>query len=193
MVGERRASSMSFTNSGDVFVSFSTSSSEVTFSHHISKFVACLALCFFKVSFLSITFFLYVLLYHEARRPVTIAAMQEDNPVDTPRERAERLRELTVLWDKYREVDNPVSAAFILAEFSNLMAHLTWQIEYEDEMVASTDTNPGHRYHVVWSPEDGEFVATVDEYPSLSWLAPTAVEALHGLIGLVVGLEDDYQ
>lgn len=32
-----------------------------------------------------------------------------------------------------------------------------------------------------WSTEDNEFVATCDEYPSLSWLAPTSTEALQGL------------
>lgn len=38
-----------------------------------------------------------------------------------------------------------------------------------------------YTYHVKWSPEDGEFVATCDEFPSLSWLAPRAWTALHGL------------
>lgn len=119
--------------------------------------------------------------------------MREDSPVDTSGERAERLRELAALWKEYRNVSNPVSAAFVLAEFSNLMAHLTWQIEYENEAAASTSAGVGgdHIYHVAWSPEDSEYVATVDGHPSLSWLAPTPVEALHGLIGLVVGLEDD--
>ncbi len=38
---------------------------------------------------------------------------------------------------------------------------------------------------VAWSAEDGEHVATVAEFPSLSWLAPTPVEALEGLASLV--------
>lgn len=33
---------------------------------------------------------------------------------------------------------------------------------------------------VTWSAEDGEFVATCLEFPSLSWLAPTQIEALRG-------------
>lgn len=42
-----------------------------------------------------------------------------------------------------------------------------------------------YAYRVVWSNEDGEFVATVAEMPSLSWLAPTQTEALEGLRALV--------
>lgn len=42
-----------------------------------------------------------------------------------------------------------------------------------------------YAYRVVWSNEDGEFVATVAEMPSLSWLAPTQIEALEGLRTLV--------
>ena len=34
-----------------------------------------------------------------------------------------------------------------------------------------------YTYRVAWSVEDGEDVATVAEFPSLSWLAPTPVEA----------------
>ena len=45
-----------------------------------------------------------------------------------------------------------------------------------------------YTYRVVWSVEDGEHVATVAEFPSLSWLAPTPVEALAGLAN--VGLRD---
>lgn len=29
-----------------------------------------------------------------------------------------------------------------------------------------------HTFHASWSPEDGEYVALVDEFPSVSWLAP---------------------
>jgi predicted RNase H-like HicB family nuclease len=46
--------------------------------------------------------------------------------------------------------------------------------------------DPTHyTYRVVWSVEDGEHVATVAEFPSLSWLAPTPVEALAGLADVV--------
>lgn len=42
-----------------------------------------------------------------------------------------------------------------------------------------------YTYRVSWSVEDGEFVATCLELPSLSWLAPTQVKALSGLRKLV--------
>ena len=35
-----------------------------------------------------------------------------------------------------------------------------------------------YTYRVAWSVEDGEHVATVAEFPSLSWLAHTESEAL---------------
>ena len=38
-----------------------------------------------------------------------------------------------------------------------------------------------YSYRVTWSAEDGEFVASCLELPSLSWLAPTQIEALQGL------------
>jgi predicted HicB family RNase H-like nuclease len=42
-----------------------------------------------------------------------------------------------------------------------------------------------YTYRVAWSAEDGEHVATVAEFPSLSWLAPSQVEALAGLADVV--------
>ena len=46
--------------------------------------------------------------------------------------------------------------------------------------------DPTHyTYRVTWSAEDGEHVATVAEFPSLSWLAPTPGEALAGLADVV--------
>lgn len=42
-----------------------------------------------------------------------------------------------------------------------------------------------YAYRVLWSPEDREYLATCTEFPSLSWLAPTQVEALEGLRVLV--------
>ena len=42
-----------------------------------------------------------------------------------------------------------------------------------------------YTYRVAWSPEDGGHVATVAEFPSLSWLAATPVEALAGLADVV--------
>jgi predicted HicB family RNase H-like nuclease len=38
-----------------------------------------------------------------------------------------------------------------------------------------------YTYRVSWSAEDGEFVASCLELPSLSWLASTQVKALSGL------------
>lgn len=38
-----------------------------------------------------------------------------------------------------------------------------------------------YTYRVTWSVEDQEFVATCLEFPSLSWLASTQIEALSGL------------
>ena len=42
-----------------------------------------------------------------------------------------------------------------------------------------------YTYRVAWSAEDAEHVATVAEFPSLSWLAPTPVAALAGLANVV--------
>jgi hypothetical protein len=42
-----------------------------------------------------------------------------------------------------------------------------------------------YTYRVTWSAEDGEHVATVAEFPSLSWLASTPVWALAGLADVV--------
>ena len=53
-------------------------------------------------------------------------------------------------------------------------------------MQTKTKVDVSHyNYRVVWSAEDGEFVATCLELPSLSWLAPTQVEALQGLEAVV--------
>lgn len=48
-----------------------------------------------------------------------------------------------------------------------------------------------YTYRVSWSTEDQEFVATCLELPSLSWLAPTQDEALHGLRDLVETVVED--
>src|SRR5580693_3982973 len=42
-----------------------------------------------------------------------------------------------------------------------------------------------YTYRVTWSAEDSEHVATVAEFPSLSWLAGTPVEALADLADVV--------
>lgn len=48
-----------------------------------------------------------------------------------------------------------------------------------------------YTYRVTWSAEDGEFVATCAEFPSLSWLAGSQTEALHGLVALVAETVSD--
>lgn len=50
-----------------------------------------------------------------------------------------------------------------------------------------------YTYRVAWSGDDGEFVATVVEFPSLSWLAPSQLEALQGLEALLAGVIGDMQ
>lgn len=42
-----------------------------------------------------------------------------------------------------------------------------------------------YTYRVEWSLEDSEFVGLVEEFPSLSWLAPSEDEALRGIIEVV--------
>lgn len=50
-----------------------------------------------------------------------------------------------------------------------------------------------YAYRVVWSAEDQEFVATVAEFPSLSWLAGSQLEALQGLEALVAEVLADLE
>lgn len=42
-----------------------------------------------------------------------------------------------------------------------------------------------YTYRITWSPEDNEYMATVAEFPSLSWFDPDQTEALHKLVNLV--------
>ncbi len=48
-----------------------------------------------------------------------------------------------------------------------------------------------YTYRVTWSAEDGEFVGTCLEFPSLSWLATTQDEALHGIRDVVRDVVQD--
>lgn len=50
-----------------------------------------------------------------------------------------------------------------------------------------------YTYRVVWSAEDGEHVATVLEFPSLSWLESDPVSALVGLQKLVADTVKDLE
>jgi predicted HicB family RNase H-like nuclease len=45
--------------------------------------------------------------------------------------------------------------------------------------------NDHYTYRVTWSVEDKEYVGLCAEFPSLSWLANTQEEALHGIRSLV--------
>ncbi|MDH6291069.1 type II toxin-antitoxin system HicB family antitoxin [Rhodococcus opacus] len=52
--------------------------------------------------------------------------------------------------------------------------------------------DPSHyTYRVTWSEPDGEFVGTVAEFRSLSWLADTQNEALDGIVTVVREVLDD--
>ncbi|MGS2615595.1 type II toxin-antitoxin system HicB family antitoxin [Micromonospora sp. LZ34] len=42
-----------------------------------------------------------------------------------------------------------------------------------------------YTYRVTWSAQDKEFLATCAEFPSLSWLASSQIEALQGLQDLL--------
>ncbi|MEV1288126.1 toxin-antitoxin system HicB family antitoxin [Micromonospora sp. NPDC049679] len=42
-----------------------------------------------------------------------------------------------------------------------------------------------YTYRVTWSAQDNEFVATCAEFPSLSWLASSQIDALRGLEDLL--------
>jgi predicted HicB family RNase H-like nuclease len=50
-----------------------------------------------------------------------------------------------------------------------------------------------YTYRVIWSEEDQEHVGLVAEFPSLSWLAPTAGGALKGITKLVAEVVDDME
>lgn len=50
-----------------------------------------------------------------------------------------------------------------------------------------------YTYRVTWAEEDGEYVGLCAEFPSLSWLAKTQDEALHGIVDLVSEVVDDME
>lgn len=59
-------------------------------------------------------------------------------------------------------------------------------------MLANKPSIAAHyKYDVVWSPEDKEFVATVAEFPSLSWMDEDQVGALVGLRDLLGEVVED--
>lgn len=48
-----------------------------------------------------------------------------------------------------------------------------------------------YTYRLAWSAQDAEFIATVVEFPSLSWIARTRAGALRGLTSMVEGILQD--
>lgn len=50
-----------------------------------------------------------------------------------------------------------------------------------------------YSYRVLWSGDDDEFVATVAEFPSLSWLHPDQAKALRGLVNIVSDVVADLE
>jgi predicted RNase H-like HicB family nuclease len=48
--------------------------------------------------------------------------------------------------------------------------------------------NDHYSYRVIWSEEDGENVGPCAEFPSLSWLAASPEDALHGIREVVAGV-----
>src|SRR5262245_21282750 len=50
-----------------------------------------------------------------------------------------------------------------------------------------------YTYRIPWSDEDGEHVGLCAEFPSLSWLDPSADEAWKGIRKLVINVIEDMQ
>lgn len=50
-----------------------------------------------------------------------------------------------------------------------------------------------YAYRVLWSAEDGEYVATVAEFPPLSWLHADQTKALRGLADVVADVVADLE
>ena len=54
-------------------------------------------------------------------------------------------------------------------------------------------TTQHYTYRVTWSAADDEYVATVAEFPSLSWLDTDQAKALRGLVQVVADVVADMQ
>jgi hypothetical protein len=66
----------------------------------------------------------------------------------------------------------------------------------EEKTVSAPGSNDGLaslRFHVAWCPEDETYVATVAEYPLLSWVGDNRLDALCGLERLVERVLDGEQ
>jgi predicted HicB family RNase H-like nuclease len=51
--------------------------------------------------------------------------------------------------------------------------------------------NDHYSYRVIWSEEDKEYVGLCAEFPSLSWLANSPEDALHGIREVVAEVIED--
>lgn len=51
--------------------------------------------------------------------------------------------------------------------------------------------NDHYSYRVIWSEEDNEHIGLCAEFPSLSWLAATPEDALHGVRKVVADVIED--
>ncbi len=58
-------------------------------------------------------------------------------------------------------------------------------------MVTKQIKNDRYTYRVTWSEEDGEYIGTCAEFPSLSWLAKSQGAALRGIQRLVTEVVSD--
>lgn len=56
-----------------------------------------------------------------------------------------------------------------------------------------SDYLPHYNYQVSWSEGDNSYVATVDEFPLLSWISDKPHEALYGLAQVLVGVIEDME
>ena len=55
----------------------------------------------------------------------------EDDDLETPAERRQRLVDLFEWWDAFYEAATPVAQAGALLEFSNALFHFRWNVERE--------------------------------------------------------------
>jgi hypothetical protein len=50
-------------------------------------------------------------------------------------------------------------------------------------------SNQGLDVKVVWSEEQQQFIATCNQYPSMTWLNDNAITAMMGLLGIIAVVE----
>lgn len=60
-----------------------------------------------------------------------------------------------------------------------------------DDQTFETPDVSHYTYRVSWSSEDGEYVASCAEFPSLSWLSASQTDAILGLDELVASVVAD--